>query len=337
MIRPTERDNATDLSETQSCGRFSIDPETVRDTLVIWEGAVAFAKIPLNFEAMNKAYRDNKSLPPDVKNWLKDVNDREEADNEKIRRENEDRVARGEEPKKLVHKSTSCCMQASLSFNATRAPIPKQGTRQDRDNLTLDGKNYILTADEFRAYLTYYYGPTDQFGDPAEIKGRKGVVIFSNAHIEFWDGEDYFQSAKGLEKRKGNSGAVMLPSFLNTTPRWFWEIDDGSAKSSATTPEWVRGWWDVWDGNRYYYFFFEDGHVVWIDTQPAPKWIPSKNIGNSGTVTMTEHGLKIVWKQLKSAAKPTEEEFTRMNWSSETEMFGTSNNYSPLGAKKMTW
>jgi len=297
---------------------------------------VAYTKIPLNFEAMDKAYKDNQSLPPDVKKWLKDQNDWEDGENEKIKRENEARAARGEEPKKLLHKSTSCCMQASLSFNATKAPIPKSGSR-DRDNLTLDdGKNYILAVDEFRAYLTYRYGPTDQIRSLEDIKNKKGVVILGNAHIEFWDGEDFFQSAKGLSKRKGNPGAVMSPSFLNTGPRWFWEIGDGSTTSSAaTTPEWVRGRWDVWDGNRYYYYFFEDGHVVWIETRPAPKWVPPRTIGNSGTVTMTEHGLSIVWKELKPGETPTKEDFTRMNWTSETDMFGTSNKYSPLGAKKM--
>jgi len=33
---------------------------------------MAYARIRLNFETMDKAYKDYKSLPPAIKDWLKD-------------------------------------------------------------------------------------------------------------------------------------------------------------------------------------------------------------------------------------------------------------------------
>jgi len=275
---------------------------------------MTYAKIPLNFEKMDKAYKDFKSLPPDIAKWLKDQNDYEDEHN-------------------LPH-STSCCMQASLSFNAAGHPIPKAGSR-DRNNLTLDGgKNYILAVDEFRAYLTYRYGPTNQVKDLASIKGMKGVLIFGNSHIEFWDGENIFQSAAGASRRGGNPNAVMAAGMVNSPLRWFWEIGDSASAASAVLPQWVQGWWTVYDGNYYYYYFYPDGMVSWIETKPNQKWVPPKTVGNHGKVRTLEHGFKITWKE-NGPPPPTEETFTRVGWSSTSEMNGVSNKYSPLFARKM--
>jgi hypothetical protein len=276
---------------------------------------MSYAKIPLNFATMDSAYKDYKSLPADIAKWLKNQNDWEDKQG-------------------LPH-STTCCMQASLSFNATSQPIPKAGSR-DRDNTTLDqGKNYILAVNEFRAYLTFKYGPTDQVTDLASIKGKQGVLIFGNSHIEFWDGENIFQSSAGAARRRANASAVMAGAILNSSPRWFWEIGDDVSVTSAALPEWVQGWWTVYDGNYYYYYFHPDGLVNYIESKPNQKWIPPKKVGNQGTVKMTDHGLKIAWKEL-GPPPPTEETFTQVNWSSTTEMNGVSNKYSPLFARKMS-
>ena len=147
---------------------------------------------------MNRAYRDNKLLPKQIQTWLDDQNDYERKHGLKI--------------------STSCCMQASLSFNATVHPIPSTGSASHRDNTKLsDGKYYILAVDEFRAHLTYKYGPTDKIidNDLASIQGKPGAVIFGGWHIEFWDGANIFQSAEGCAKRAKqsipvNAGCVMM-------------------------------------------------------------------------------------------------------------------------------
>ncbi len=224
-------------------------------------------------------------------------------------------------------------MQASLSFNATNQPIPKNGSR-DRDNTTLkDGKHYVLSVDEFRAYLTFKYGPTDIVTDLASIKGKKGVLIFGGAHVEFWDGESIFQSTGGARKRGGNPGAVMAPGMVSSPLRWFWEISEDA--SPAVLPEWAQGWWTVWDGSYYYYYFRPDGMVNYIETKPNPKWTPPKTVGNHGQVTLIPNGLRIEWRPTEPGGEPTKEDFTRVDWTSTTEMNGVSNKYSPLFARKM--
>ena len=62
--------------------------------------------------------------------------------------------------------------------------------------------------------------------------------------------------------------------------------------------------------------------------------MPAKDIGNDGSFSQTEHGVKIVWTP-KGDPAPTIETFVRVNWTSETEMNGISNKYSPLVAQKM--
>jgi hypothetical protein len=292
---------------------------------------MAYARIRLNFETMNKAYRDYKSLPMDIADWMKNQNDWEDKENERRKQQS---IDEGRTIPSVGH-STSCCFQASLGFNATPEPIPKTGSR-DRENTTLKGKNYILAVDEFRAYLTRRYGPTEQVDDLDTIKGDRGVLIFGNSHIEFWDGEDILQSPGGARRRGGNPGAVMAGGVMNGRPRWFWEIGEDASPESAVVPEWAQGWWTVYDGNYYYYFFFHDGNVNYIETKPNPKWIPPKTIGNRGKVTLIANGFSILWKPTPGESASTKEDFYRVNWSSTTEMNGVSNKYSPLYAKKMS-
>ena len=287
---------------------------------------MAYTRIRLNFQTMRAAYKHNKQLPIDIGKWLKDQNDREDI----INKTNSERAARGEKPLPGGGHSTSCCMQVSLSFNATGQPIPSAGSR-DRGNTPLNGKYYILAVDEFRAYLTYKYGPTDVVSDSstrASIKGKNGVLIFGNGHIEFWDGDDILQ-------KSGTAGMMNPVLVWSQKPIWFWEIGEDAPTASALVPEWAQGWWTVYDGNYYYYYFSHDGTVNFIQTKPNPKWKPPQTIGNQGKVTLIPNGLSILWKPTEPGGEATKEDFTRLNWTSTTEMNGKSNKYSPLFARKM--
>jgi hypothetical protein len=102
----------------------------------------------------------------------------------------------------------------------------------------------------------------------------------------------------------------------------------------AQNLDWAIGWWKVWDGNTYYYYFYGDNDVIYIKTPPNKNWNPPKTVGRKGRVEPLEHGLKITWPPF-SDEEGTVETFTRMNWTSATDMFATSTKYSPLGAKKL--
>ena len=299
-----------------------------------------FAKIPLKFSDMEPAYRDNKTLPFDIKTWLKKQNDSEEEFNANLPALNAQLAEEGKKLQDPKGHSTSCCMQVSLSFNATRSPIPKAGTSDDRKNTTLDGgKNYILAVDEFRIFLTYRYGPTDQVGDWSEIKGKgmTGVLIFGNKHIELWDGEQPLQSKAGLIAHKRNQDAVMRADFLATRPQWFWELTGDKAAGPSAIPEWLVGWWTVYDTNYYYYYFFPDGTVVHIEQKPNARWVPPKTIGNRGVAVKydTVHGFRVTWGMLKGETLATVEDFTPLGWTSQEEMNATSNKYGPIYARKI--
>lgn len=109
-------------------------------------------------------------------------------------------------------------------------------------------------------------------------------------------------------------------------------------KPSLPNIDWLVGWWSVYDTNQYYYHFREGGEVVHTKTKPASATAgPPKQVGNTGTFTMTDHGLDVRWRPLAGGGGgPTIEKFTRMGWTSTTEMFGTSNKYGGLSARKMT-
>jgi hypothetical protein len=57
-------------------------------------------------------------------------------------------------------------------------------------------------------------------------------------------------------------------------------------------------------------------------------------IGNQGRVQMLEHGPKITWNPVRNLPA-TVETFTRVGWTSESEINGSSNNYAPLLARKL--
>jgi hypothetical protein len=295
-----------------------------------------FAKIPLKFSDMEPAYRDNQSLPPDIATWIRNQNKTEKDYNDNLEALNAQRAEEGKGPLPRAGHSTSCCMQVSLSFNATGSPIPKAGSR-DRDNTTLGVKNYILAVDEFRAFLTYRYGPTDQVNDWSQLKTLKGVLIFGDAHIELWDGDQPLQSAAGLAAHGRKAGAVMRSDFLATKPQWFWELTGDKTEGPSIIPDWLAGWWTIYDTNYYYYYFFKDGSVVHIEQKPNAHWIPPKTIGNRGVVAKNAavHGFKVTWGMIKGESIPTIEDFTPLGWSSQTEMNATSNKYGPIYARKM--
>jgi hypothetical protein len=272
---------------------------------------MAFGRIPLDFEAMRTAYKFH--------NRLKDGTPAGDEVHDWITAQNKYEADHG------LKKSTTCCMQATMGFNATARKIPKAGS-VSRENTPgkKSGNYYILAVHEFRAWLTYTFGPTAQVKNKSEVPASPGVLVFGNAHIEFWDGKDVLQAS------------LMSASFMwGQSPIWFWHIGAGMpAATGSTVPDWLVGWWKVWDGNNYYYYFNKPGLVTFIKQPPNPKWTPPMAIGNQGQVEMLDHGPRITWNRVGSLPA-TVETFTRMNWSSETEMHGTSNNYSPLSARKL--
>ena len=100
-------------------------------------------------------------------------------------------------------------------------------------------------------------------------------------------------------------------------------------------PSWLRGWWNVNDGNTYYYYF-SDQHVVTY-TKVEPKNLlfpPVKQPLNEGAVTISQNSLTVVIDWNPADGGETKETFTRLPTIGES-MSGVSNRYGPLSATKM--
>jgi hypothetical protein len=273
----------------------------------------------MKFSTLEAAYPKHNALPPPVQDYL-------------------DLLNKGIPEGKP--KNTPCCLQISHALNATGQKILSRSFR--RDNAPIAGNYYIQAVDELEHYLIGRYGRTEDIRKDSAgktrteaqmkhyLEGMQGILLFRNtgagAHTELWDGKNIIQKA-------GAPGG-MNEQYIFGQPRiLFWQVTDGTDPSPVAS--WLPGWWSVYDGKQYYYYFSDQHGVTYTKVAPSNVSAPPVNSPmNEGTVTMTEHGLVIDWNPADGGA--TKETFTRVGWTSETEMNGVSNRYAPLFAKKMT-
>lgn len=107
----------------------------------------------------------------------------------------------------------------------------------------------------------------------------------------------------------------------------------GPAPVIAVTPAWLQGWWSVWDGVQYYYYFGQGGCVQYTKQKPVSKATPPKHPLNEGTFSVATTGAVVIdWNPADGGA--TRETFGNAR-SGCTQMNGTSNRYAPLVATKI--
>jgi hypothetical protein len=94
---------------------------------------------------------------------------------------------------------------------------------------------------------------------------------------------------------------------------------------------WLTGWWKVWDGNTYYYYFGNGGFVQYTKTAPGSALPPTRPVGQ-GDYTLTSGTLVITWNPVGGSA--TVETF-RNAVAGAQQMNGTSSRYSPLVATRI--
>jgi hypothetical protein len=102
-------------------------------------------------------------------------------------------------------------------------------------------------------------------------------------------------------------------------------------------PDWLIGWWTVYDGQYYYYYFRDNGKVIYIKKAPNKIWVPPEGTGSSGTFQFIKDEItfRVTWSKMEAGEDTTVETFTRVGWTSTTEMNGDSSKYAPLFARKM--
>ena len=103
----------------------------------------------------------------------------------------------------------------------------------------------------------------------------------------------------------------------------------------APFPAWLPGWWNVYDGNTYYYYFSDQNMVTYRKEAPASTAVaPASKPLNEGDVTVSADTLEVVLDWNPADGGATKETFTRKP-GIEDRMNGVSSRYSPLVATKM--
>jgi hypothetical protein len=110
----------------------------------------------------------------------------------------------------------------------------------------------------------------------------------------------------------------------------------GAPPSVGPTLGWLNGWWKVWDGNTYFYYFSPNGAVQYTKTQPANTNGPPKHPNNIGRYIYTPpNQLVVTWNQVAGAAECCRETFYNAGPGCR-QMNATSNLYGPLVATRLS-
>lgn len=101
-----------------------------------------------------------------------------------------------------------------------------------------------------------------------------------------------------------------------------------------TMSTWLYGWWRVYDGNTYYYYFNKSSSVSYTKIEPKPGSQAMQNPLNRGTFSVAgiPERITIDWNPADGGV--TREVFTG-GGAASLRMNGTSNRYGPLVATKM--
>ncbi|MFO1304563.1 MAG: hypothetical protein U1F54_12575 [Burkholderiales bacterium] len=106
----------------------------------------------------------------------------------------------------------------------------------------------------------------------------------------------------------------------------------GSRPDEDASLRWLTGWWSVWDGNQYYYYFEPSGDVSYVKSKPRSMGAPPKLPLNQGDFTIDGDSVVIEWNPADGGI--TVECFFGFRMG-VMRMNGTSNRYAPLVATKM--
>jgi len=102
--------------------------------------------------------------------------------------------------------------------------------------------------------------------------------------------------------------------------------------ASAPKSTWLKGWWKVWDGNTYYYYFGNGSFVQYTKTAPTSSAPPTKPVSQGDYALDGDSGnLVITWNPIGGLS--TVETFHAVEGTRQ--MNGISNRYSPLVASRL--
>jgi hypothetical protein len=156
------------------------------------------------------------------------------------------------------------------------------------------------------------------------------IIIKADHHIAFVDAHGAI-----FEAQDTHLGVRSTSQFALGTPGEWTHLVRLASAAAVQLPDWPLGWWRVWDGNTWYYFFGPDGVVQSSKTIPYNTRTPPQHAHNRGTYKYTQpKTLVITWTQVAGAPEPCRETFYNAESGCE-QMNATSNLYSPLVATRL--
>lgn len=195
--------------------------------------------------------------------------------------------------------------------------------------------NQVGTVHYLRAHTE-----TDKEGNKKEIAANPPAALQDGDIIVKADHHIAFVTAGGViyEAQDTHIGVTASPGFNQKSPgTWTHLVRMGNPQAPTEAPAWPLGWWRIWDGNTYYYYFAADNSVKYTKTVPTnTRTAPSaKIVINVGTyVIKPPNTLIVTWNKRPGVSQNCVETFYNAAPDCE-EMNAKSNLYGPLGAKRL--
>lgn len=157
------------------------------------------------------------------------------------------------------------------------------------------------------------------------------IVVKADHHIGFVDAQGTIYEAQDTHLGVRSTGGFSLKA-----PGAWTHLVRVASGAETPAPEWPLGWWKVWDGQTYFYFFGSNGVVKFTKTSPANTRTPPKHANNEGRYTYTPpNRLVVTWNKVAGASTSCQETFYNASSGCE-QMNATSNLYSPLVATRLS-
>jgi hypothetical protein len=281
--------------------------------------------IKADFGQILANYPANNQLPPALQKTIDDLN----------------------KPYLPEKPNTSCCLQVCHAFNKSGIKVPSGNFRPAEPKRVAaqippgSGVYYLMAVDEMINYLSGTFGDPIVLGTAhsasnadvaaltAVVRGFDGVMTFGIGHIELWNRFNIVQ----------DSGAMVMDAGWVWSKKHvvrFWRIGSGPVATAFAGTDFMDfdGWWDVNDGEQYYYYIdVKTRKVTYTKAKPANSATKNMNVRlNIGDITVVGHDIVFDWDPSDGGA--TRETFT-VDFSNKTTMKGRSNRYGNLLAKKM--
>jgi hypothetical protein len=167
------------------------------------------------------------------------------------------------------------------------------------------------------------------------------ILRHASFHVDValeWEGALLLRAASGQGGK--NAGCDIIKRVGGTAPyqssklQGWLDIEKLLGDATASSgPEWFQGWWKVWDGNTYYYYFEPLGQVSYVKSRPLTKNAPKYPVSRGRYRYEDSAGrLTIDWQSVGEGS--TRETF----WNAAPNagmMNATSSRYSPLVATRL--